>query len=456
MSKRTSPELPIIWRSSAPEAEYEAARCRVFNAIHPDRYPDAIVKPTTVEHIQEAVKLAKKLGRRVAIRSGGHSWACWSIRNDSILIDLIDFRFLAYDENTKAVQASPSTTGWMLTEFLTPKGRFFPGGHCGDVALGGFLLQGGMGLNSRSYGWACEYITAIDVITADGELKHCDRFENADLYWAARGAGPGFPAIVTKFYMETRPFLGVMKKSTYTYPMDQYDAVMAWLLKIIPVLSEDVEPILVSSYHPVLQTPTLMVQSTVQATSDADALAKLKPLIDSRPPAALSAVDCEDSSFAKEYSLQDNFFRRGCRVLADDVYLDQNADMISVCRRAFTQLTSKWSSAYWEPMNPVSRRPLPDMALSLHTDHYIAVYAVYEDASEDSFHRAWVDDYIQELEKHSFWSDEAGKRLMNIRKKWDPTGRICGYLTKNDKSGVDGLPNVLNNGSVTSVGRLKI
>lgn len=42
----------------------------------------------------------------------------------------------------------------------------------------------------------------------------------------------GFPAIVTKFYMETRPFLGVMKKSTYTYPMDQYDAVMAWLLKV--------------------------------------------------------------------------------------------------------------------------------------------------------------------------------------------------------------------------------
>lgn len=43
----------------------------------------------------------------------------------------------------------------------------------------------------------------------------------------------GFPAIVTKFYMETRPLLGVMKKSTYLYPMDQYDAVMAWLLKVI-------------------------------------------------------------------------------------------------------------------------------------------------------------------------------------------------------------------------------
>ena len=33
---------------------------------------------------------------------------------------------------------------------------------------------------------------AIDVVTADGELVHADERENADLLWAARGAGPGF------------------------------------------------------------------------------------------------------------------------------------------------------------------------------------------------------------------------------------------------------------------------
>lgn len=29
------------------------------------------------------------------------------------------------------------------------------------------------------------------MITADGELRHCDQEQNADLFWAARGAGPG-------------------------------------------------------------------------------------------------------------------------------------------------------------------------------------------------------------------------------------------------------------------------
>jgi hypothetical protein len=34
------------------------------------------------------------------------------------------------------------------------------------------------------------------LITADGEYKHCSESENADLFWAARGAGPGTSTIL--------------------------------------------------------------------------------------------------------------------------------------------------------------------------------------------------------------------------------------------------------------------
>ena len=30
-----------------------------------------------------------------------------------------------------------------------------------------------------------------------------DADQNADLYWAARGAGPGFPGVVTRFHLQT-------------------------------------------------------------------------------------------------------------------------------------------------------------------------------------------------------------------------------------------------------------
>lgn len=69
---------------------------------------------------------------------------------------------------------------------------FFPAGHCKGVCIGGYLLQGGYGWNGRKLGIACESVIGIDVVTADGEYIHANETENADLFWAARGAGGGF------------------------------------------------------------------------------------------------------------------------------------------------------------------------------------------------------------------------------------------------------------------------
>ena len=142
--------LAVVWRDR-PEsaAEYEVQRRRVYTLRVPDRFPLAIVRPRTVPEVVSALKLAIENGVRVAIRSGGHSWACWSLRQDSVLIDFVDFKHLSYDEATDTLEASPGTIGTELVEFLQPKGRFLPSGHCATVALGGFLLQGGMGLNAR-------------------------------------------------------------------------------------------------------------------------------------------------------------------------------------------------------------------------------------------------------------------------------------------------------------------
>ena len=137
----------IIWRS---DPDYEAARIdRVWNRRHTERYPIAIIKASEESHVIDAVKVAAEKQCRVAVRSGGHSWAVASLRDNSVLLDLGDLCEMSFDEATNIVTASPSTTGAEMTEFLMPFGRWFAGGHCPDVALGGFLLQGGVGWNAR-------------------------------------------------------------------------------------------------------------------------------------------------------------------------------------------------------------------------------------------------------------------------------------------------------------------
>ena len=129
--------------------------------------------------MKDAVDLAIKRNTRLSVRSGGHSWACWSLRDDAVMLDLGKYNEIDYDDQTHIVKVSPSTNGRTLNKLLRTKGRMFAGGHCPDVGLGGFLLQGGMGWNCKvrkhspqgantdtedlqNWGWACEQVVGID------------------------------------------------------------------------------------------------------------------------------------------------------------------------------------------------------------------------------------------------------------------------------------------------------
>ncbi len=121
------------------------------------------------------------------------------------MIDLGQRKEMSLDETTGIAQVSPAVHGGdELNPYLKAYGRFFPSGGCSTVGLGGFPLQGGMGWNHRGWGYAAEQVAAIDVVTADGELVRADEDQNSDLFWAARGAGPGFFRVVTRFHLRTR------------------------------------------------------------------------------------------------------------------------------------------------------------------------------------------------------------------------------------------------------------
>ena len=134
----------LLWRG---EPGYEQARVgRIFNARRPDRFPAAVLLAADEDDVIEGVRLAAEHGWAVAVRSGGHSWAAWSLRNDALLIDLGAMRDISYEPTTGVVSVRPAVPGGLeLAPFLAERDRAFPGGHCASVGLGGYLLQGGQG-----------------------------------------------------------------------------------------------------------------------------------------------------------------------------------------------------------------------------------------------------------------------------------------------------------------------
>jgi hypothetical protein len=216
---------------------YEKLRIgHVFNQRLTSRMPAAILLPASEDDVVAGVELAARMGWQVSVRAGGHSWASWGVRDGALLIDLSSVKDMELDPATNIVWASPAVAGATeLDPYLADRGRFFPVGHCESVGIGGFLLQGGMGWHIRHYGWSCESIQAIDVVLADGTKVRASEDDHADLLWAARGAGPGFPGIITRFHLKTSP-RPVFVMDTRTFHLEDLDDLLTWLQGILPDL----------------------------------------------------------------------------------------------------------------------------------------------------------------------------------------------------------------------------
>jgi FAD/FMN-containing dehydrogenase len=144
--------MQILWKDHTGESTYDRARWNnVFNLERPNCVPRAVINATCTEDVISAIKMAAQQEKcQVAVRSGGHSMFVWSLHEDSILVDLGNWKEIAVDADLKIAQVTTSVTGFELNRYLRTNDQlFFPAGHCPDVALGGFLLQGGQGWNCR-------------------------------------------------------------------------------------------------------------------------------------------------------------------------------------------------------------------------------------------------------------------------------------------------------------------
>lgn len=433
------------------DTEFDSAAVdRIFNGRRPDRRPEAVLYAENDADVVAGVRWATANGWTVAVRSGGHSWASWSVREGGLLIDLSLMKEIELDEATGIVAARPAVKGGdELSPVLEAKGRFFNGGHCPSVGIGGFLLQGGQGWCTRGWGWAAESVVGIDVVTADGELIHANASEHSDLFWAARGSGPSFPGIVTRFHIQTRPLFGYLGFTAHAYPLEATEQVLAWLQRIHHEISENVEIVAVSCHPPALEDGTLPPRQFIvtgvalvdNAEQAREALLPLTtcPVIDQ----ALMRVDAVESTMAAQRIEQERNNPEHARYVVDNAWIEGDPDeAAALMAPLFTEMPTPQAFSIWFSMAP--GRKLPDMAFDLQADAYVATYYVYEDPAEDATHRHWLNEAYARMQpvtkgqylgdsdmtnrQLKFMSDSNFAKLREIRRNRDPENRFADYL----------------------------
>jgi FAD/FMN-containing dehydrogenase len=321
----------------------------------------------------------------------------------------------------------------------------FTGGHCPGVGLGGFLLQGGQGWNSRRHGWACENVVGIAVVMADGALLHASEDENQDLLWAARGAGPGFFGVVTRFHLRTFPRPRAMTHDTWMFELDELEALLGWIDELLPTLDPVVEPVIAATRLPrPAGPPVLLLHTTAMCDSPDEAERLLAPL--AQCPIAERAISHERGPTTIELENQAQALQNpeNHRYAVDCTWTDARApELAADLRTVWSELPTEHSFAIWYGWSPT--RPLPDMAFSIEGRAYLATYAIWPDPADDERHRDWVVSHTERLARtvgkgvylgdtdftrrpDRFLSDENYRRLEEIRRRRDPDGLFCSYL----------------------------
>lgn len=376
-----------------------------FNTLVPAERPDVVVQPRSEAEVVTAVRAAAAGGQRIAVRSGGHSWVAASVRDGGVLIDLGTLDSISLDVDRMTATVGPGVRGARLSAALEGAGLAFPVGHCGDAGVGGFLLGGGLGVNWGHWRPACFSIERMRVVTADGELRTASPTENPDLFWLARGSGPGFPGVVTEFELALRPLPPVIRVETWTYPLDRLGEVTRWLADASPRLPTNVELSLVAAGSPDPEHPLVVgVAATVFAGSAAEADAALAPLHGSPSPKLahpLAHTAPADVAFRALHEAVDATYPRGARYLADTFWTgldlhDAAAPLAALLERAPSKRSYVLAGM---PANGAGAALVTqgEAAYGMHDRTLLIVYTIWEDPADDAANRTWLDEVAQAL-----------------------------------------------------------
>jgi hypothetical protein len=201
---------------SPSHPDYESAR-RIWNADI-DKRPAVIAHCAGAADVAKAVTFARERQLLLAVRGGGHSFPGLSSCDGGMVIDLSPMRAVRVDVAKRAVRAGAGAWGRDVDAETQHYGLATTMGQISDTGIAGLTLGGGFGWLARRFGLACDNLTAVDLVTADGELRHLSATENADLFWGVRGGGGNF-GVATSLEYRVHPMSRKVLAAYVSYPI---------------------------------------------------------------------------------------------------------------------------------------------------------------------------------------------------------------------------------------------
>jgi FAD/FMN-containing dehydrogenase len=215
-----------------------------------DQNPAAVALPESAGDVVAVVEFARDAGLRVAPQGTGHNAAPLSTLSETILLKTSRMRGVQVNEVDRIARVEAGGTWGDVTAAVSEHGLTALAGSSHDVGVVGYTLGGGLSFLARKHGLAANNVTALEIVTADGEFRRVDDNNDPDLFWALRGGSGNFGAVTA---IEFRLFdIQTVYAGMLAFPWERSAEVLHTWRELAPSLPDEM-----TTVGRILQLPPL-------------------------------------------------------------------------------------------------------------------------------------------------------------------------------------------------------
>ncbi|CAL9523780.1 Mitomycin radical oxidase [Streptomyces sp. enrichment culture] len=155
--------------------------------------PEVIVGAARAEDVVAAVALAAAHDLPVAVQGTGHGFSVPA--EGGLLVTTRRMTAVRVDPRARTAYVAAGARFAQVIPEAARHGLAPLNGSAPHVGVVSYTLGGGLALLGRSHGWAADRVLAMDVVTADGRLRHVTPDAEPDLYRALLGGRDNFGVV---------------------------------------------------------------------------------------------------------------------------------------------------------------------------------------------------------------------------------------------------------------------
>ncbi|RFU34023.1 hypothetical protein B7463_g2267, partial [Scytalidium lignicola] len=279
------PTLASQYPSAIDAPYFQNGTCDPF---HPISKPCTLgglvsysINASSVEHVSAGVEFAQKKNIRLVVKNTGHDYLGKSTGKGALGIWTHHLNsiesFANYTGPTytgPALKIGAGVQAYAAYDAAHELGYRVVGGTCPTVGLaGGYSQGGGHSMLSSQYGLGADNVLEWEVVTANGTHLVATPAQNADLYWALSGGGPGTYGVVismtTKMHEESQTGGALLTFNIEPNRTDAFwDAITVLQVGMGPLVDQGMASVFEVTNSSVLAIIIAPNQSTAEVTDE--------------------------------------------------------------------------------------------------------------------------------------------------------------------------------------------